>query len=714
MDLCGLRQWIIVLGTVLLLGCLAGSAAGVAAPVAPDAPMVSGADANASTASVDNDSTLEHDAVDAATVDAGTSLASSGNNIELETSLSLVPETKGTVAAAQSYELPDNLLELEVTLPEGATIDSTDGFLHAESRTYRWDGSTANPSISYQYNVNRSTDKDGPIGAPGRHLFVDVGDWALVQRPSLSHQWGWEGDRVGFERSVTAPEGATSDVIAFLGEYEEYTHEAHDQTFRLIDPAAATLEPDRADLFESLADASGTLRVGDRDESVFLVAAPTGSVDWGVRGLQTGPADMWTRDFEPLDDPNNVWLHEYVHTRQDYSTASDLRWFTEATASYYAALLTLEQERITFEDFRDRLGVGTQDRFQDAILSEPTTWRVGTDYDVGALVTGELDRKIRLATDRERSFQHVFRAMNARDDILTAGDFQAFLETAGGEDVAAAGETHTTSTTRPPLWSETAHAEAFGPLPSRITFALSDVEPLTVASPYRDRPLGPERPVVLVPGEQLEIGTVATNYGGQPGDYEARLAVNDDVVETQADRLEPDQSRPHSFEYTFSSTGEFRLSVSDVSVDVSVRKPTVAEVTAFSADRTTVEVGETVTLSVTVENEARYPGERQVPLLQDGEEVESQTVKLDAGEARTVEFTPTLATAGTTHFSLGDAGATTITVTAESPPDGPADETGDPAVADDDGTGMGGGVVVAAVIALTALLLRRNRRSTVV
>ena len=270
----------------------------------------------------------------------GTATAStateSGGTIDLRQELRRTPDREGEYDAHHRYRIPTEVTELEVTLPEDATVISRSGFARKGGTTYAWDGVTSRPTLTYRLPADETVEGDGPIAGPGEYLFVDRGEWALVTRPRTGHSWRWTGGgKVRLERTTVADgEGATGDAMAFLGPHEEYRHEAHGQTFRLIVPAAAHLEEDPGEIFASLAHASDAMRVGNRDGEVFVVAAPTGEVQWGVRGLQTGGADMWVRDVERLDDVNNVWLHEYVHSRQDYETAAGARWFTEGAAVY--------------------------------------------------------------------------------------------------------------------------------------------------------------------------------------------------------------------------------------------------------------------------------------------------------------------------------------------------------------------------------------------
>ena len=600
-------------------------------------------------------------------------------NIELTQELGRLTEQKGVYGVQHEYDIPTEVSVLEVTLPESSTVRSQSGFLQEDERTYRWDGQTESPTLGYELQANRSVDESGPIAGPGRLVYADVGDWGVVSQPATSHRWGWRGpQRVGFDRDVSVDgPGAVGDVLAFLGDHEEMTHEAHDQRFRLIIPDRASLAEEPADIFRSLEAASDTLRIGERDDELFMIATPTGSVDWGVRGLQTGPADLWTRDVERLADPDNVWLHEYVHTRQGYTEASDLQWFTEGTATYYAALLTLEQEHISFEQFRNRLTVGTDQRqFRGSVLTDPDSWQSHAEYHVGAAVSGKLDKRIRQATDREQSFQEVFRELNTRDDIVHASDFQEILETTSDNSVSDRGQQLTTTTERPVLWEEPRHREVFGDGldPARITYAVGS-ESLSVSGEYRNRTVAETERPVLVPGERLRFEIEATNFGEQTGEFEVPFRVNDEIVATRSGTLAGGESMNLSFEYTFRERGEYRLSVGDGTLDISVREPADPTIGNLSANQTEIAPGESVELAVRVSNAADWPAKAIVPFTRNGDVIGTETVRLDTGETREITRTVEMSEPGTSVFGLGNLSSETVIVIVEEPAvgDGPDD-----------------------------------------
>ncbi len=642
-----------------------------------------------------------------------------GPSIALTQDLSLVPEDPGTYEVTHEYSLPDNARLLEFTLPDGASVNAVDGFIQQDERTYEWDRDTADPTVTYQLSANRSADGEGPIDAAGRYLFVDVGDWALVSKPRVSHQWGWQGERVGFNTEMTTDEGITSDVIAYLGEYDKNIHEAHDQEFTLVIPEAASLTEDPDDLFDSVGAASDSLRVGERDESVFMIAAPTGTVEWGVRGLQTGPADLWVRDFERLDEPANVWLHEYVHTRQGYTSATDFRWFTEATATYYAALLTYEQDRIEFADLAGALSLGERQRFSQSVLTDPQSWASAADYRLGSLVTGAIDKEIREDTAGEESFEAVFRQANAHEGVVTAADFREIVRQTASEEVATQTETYTGTTDHPVMWDETTHAAVFDQVPpASITFALADdvMEP-AISGPYREGGVGTVRPITMVPNETIAFGITAENFGGLAGEYNTSLFVNEEPLRQVSGTLEPQASELLEFNHTVRETGEKRFTLGDVTLPVSVVEPAEAAVTSFTADKMEVSPGESVTLTVTVENDAAYPGERTLSLTQNTDPLAEETVRLDGESMSTVSFNATVSESGTTVFSLGDVPIEPVIVTVddsetETDAAAPNDESNESATpGDEEGSGFGLGVALLTLLLVSLLLVTRRESS---
>lgn len=682
-----LRQFVFSLVLVVFsLGMLSGGAV-----AAENTSALSGSDLETETTSFDAE-----DGDQSATAEA---------NIVLSQELSRLPGQKGEYLARHSYEMPAEAVTLRVQLPDGSTVRAADGFIREDAQTYRWDGSTDGPTIEYAVQANRSIDQTGPIAGPGRLVYTDVGEWAVVSQPATQHSWGWRApDGVGFERETTVDgPGAIGDAMAYLGEYEAHTRRAHGQQFRMIVPASATLAENPEALLDSLAAASDKLRVGDRDQDVFMIATPSGTVDWGVRGLQTGPADMWVRDREELSDPNNVWFHEYVHTRQDYAAASDLQWLYEGGATYYAALLSLEQDLISFGQFRDRLAIGADGRYAGSVLADPGTWQANAEYHVGALVAGDLDRRIRQSAARNQSFQEVFRRLNAGTAVSSGADLQSITTAAAGDQVRDRVAQWTTTTDRPTMWARSQHEAAFEepPEPARITVSTPVENRIEVDGPYRNRALG-ETERFVVPGETISFGVDAENFGEQTGEFTVRLRVDGEIADTETGTLEPAERQRLTFSYTVSRTGPARLTVGDAALDFQGVNPATAKIDSLAADRSTVDVGRSVRLSATVRNDAAWPGEGEVGFTREGELFETDQIRLDGLSERRVRTTVTIDEAGTIVFGLGNS-TETVSVTAEDQSDGSKAEQGASAT-DESGSGNAFGPGLALGITLVGLV----------
>jgi hypothetical protein len=677
---------------------------------------------------------------------AGDARQQTGDTIRLTQEFRRLPDRPGTVRVRLVYRIPDPVVSLQAELPDETELVESEGFDRTNETHLRWTGTTRGPTLTYDLAVNETIDRTGPQAADGRYLYADTDNWSLFERPSTPTYWeAVGGTSFAFERrSSTDGPGAAGQWLVFLGAHEVHERTAHGQQFRLVVPADAnTSEPPSA-ILDALASGSDALRVGDRDESVFLVAAPTGTVAWGVRGLQTGDSDVWVRDGERLDEPDNAWLHEYVHTRQDFTPTGDTLWFREASASYYAALLSLEQETVEFERFRDRLAEGAEPRYDGAVLSNVSTWQADPDYHRGALVAGELDRRLRVGSDRERTMQDVFRAMNGNQRPVTQFDFLELLARAGGTELLDVGQTYTETSTSVDTWNRTTHARVFGQLPARVGYELPPVgedDAYRISGPYRNETVD-SAAVALVTGERLTVDTTVSNVGGTTGEYNVSLQVNGTTVDEAGGRIGAGESTTVPLSHRFPTPGNYVVAIDGETVNVTVERPATARVVGLSVDRTQARQGETVALTATVYNDESRPGETTVVFTRDFAEVGRQRVTVPADDRTFVRRQITLSRAGVVSLGAGSVRPVKVdvepapvrTTTVESPddaslpaettatadettvePTSPATATTDPATdATTDGDGPGFGTVPAllagAVVAALLSLLRRHRR----
>ncbi len=596
--------------------------------------------------------------------DAGSSQTSvEGQTIQLTQELHLTPDRAGEIDVIQSFAIPSSVTRLRTRIPAKATLLEARGFSHDSGSTYVWSGDGPTPSLTYRVPANETIDAGGPIASHGKYRFVDAGEWALVRRPQTAVSWEWRGeDDVTVARSLSiAGQGVAGEEMAYLGAHRVVTHTAAGQRFELVVPARAELGEPPAEIFDVVSHASRELQVGDRDEEVFMVAAPTTGVDWGVRGMQTGAADLWVRDAEQITTAENVWVHEYVHTRQNFSTVEATRWVSEAVATYYAALFTLEQGMIEYDTFRTRLAAGTADPQARAILTEPDTWSNTAQYDKGALVIGAIDRQIRLATDRRDTFQHVFASMNTESDVVTSEVFLDMVQEVAGPSVRADTEQFTTTRAAPELWSEAEHTRVFESDSTQISHVLVS-DSFEVSGPYRNRSL---ENLILVPGERLSLEARVTNTGGSADTYDVALRVDSEPVARSSGILDAGATTHVEFGHPFELVGNYILAIGAHTTEVRVDGPATARVADLSVDRQSVETGQRINVTATIHNSAMIPGEALVRFRTDDRTIATRTVRLDAETSHTVSIPVSFESGGMHQITAG-----TATVTVEVYPAG--------------------------------------------
>jgi hypothetical protein len=652
----------------------------------------------------------------------GSATAATVGTINVTHRLFLTPDEPGEIRVRTEFAVPENVASLTAFLDEGATIVDTAGLTATGNRSVEWDGDTSRATVTYDRPANETGRKAGPEGAGGDLLLADTGDWAIVERPSVGLEYRYRGS-VSVTRTATVDgSGVVGTALAYLGPYDVEKRSAHRQTFRLVVPRAAALAEPRADILVAVGYASDALRVGDRDRSVLLLAAPT-TVEWGVEGLQAGDADLYVTADERLDRPDSTWLHEYVHTRQHFDLGSDLRWFQEASATYYAALLTLEENRIGFGDFRNLLDRGTAHRYREVVLSRRATWVRGGAYYKGALVAGELDRLLRRASGGAATLQTVVGRMNGEPDF--DGDaLLSAIERHGG-DLRTAADRYTTTRATPSPWSVSEHQATFGQLPARIEVALparSNATAWHVDGPYRNEPL-PAADRRLVTGESLTVAVPVTNAGGTAGEYVFAVRLGDRSVASRSGTVESGRTRRERVRLQPTTAGVHDLSVAGDAVGITVVEPAPLGVDGIAVNRTAVDRGAAIRATANVRNDASLPGETDLSITVDGRPVESRTVRLVPGERTAVSTVLRFEEPGTYRVAAGnesvpvtvEPGPTTPT-TATTAADGGADPTIDPgtdpaptSTTDAGGAGFGLPVALLAVAILAGLAGRRGR-----
>ncbi|PSQ04458.1 hypothetical protein BRC92_04340 [Halobacteriales archaeon QS_4_69_31] len=718
------RGWVLAALVLAVSLSVVGATSGAGAAAGPDRPDGSGFASDAAAhQTLDQprtrvEVTRTRAGGHAAATDVDTVLASAPRSIAMTQRLALTPEARGQVRVTYAFDLPEGVTRLETQVPPEGTAVKTEGF-DRTGEGYEWDGETGRPTLSYSVPANETIQQPGPEGFEGQYLFVDAGAWALVQRPQIPVQWAWQGDTpVGLSREATvAGPGYAGDSVAYLGETTVRSWTAHGQTVRLVVPERARLAESPDAVFAALADAADRLRVGDRDEVVTVFAAPTTTVEWGVRGLQVGDTDMWVRDAEPVDAVDSTWFHEYVHARQGYEPAPSARWLDEATATYYSALLALETGRATFDDFRAFLRRGGFDPQSGAVLARPSTWASAANYWKGALVTAAVDRRVRLATGGTRSFGTVLSRLNEADGPVDNKRVLAAVAGAAGSEAATFAREYTTTTAVPETWTRGQHAEAFGETPARFTYRFGDADgnaDVTVSGPYRNGSVD-DGSLTLYAGETLTATASITNAGGADASYEQQFTVGETVRETVSGTLAPGETATHTVSHTFTAAGRFPLTFGTDTIEVAVHEPATATIANSTVNRTSLDRPGRVGVTVTVTNEFDAPARRQVNVTRDGERVATRVVTLRAGETWTTTIPVSLPSTGDHRLAVEGSEPLTVTVGSGGGENGDATESNTGGGNDGDGPsavgpGFGPAVTLSALLALVVVCVLRGRR----
>lgn len=198
----------------------------------------------------------------------------------------------------------------------------------------------------------------------------------------------------------------------------------------VVAPAGMDVDPERKARFLARYVGPYALQTGG-NEPVTLYIAPDAMPSQGR--MYDGAGYITQHGFWD-GQVSSVWIHEYVHSQQAFRTTTEMRWIREASATYLSARLLEEQFRgVAEEDVRGRLD--SVPEYEDVVLANRSSW-AGSDanYHRGAKVLYLVDAELRAATDGNRTFVDVIRAMNAREEPVTVAAFVAIVEGFTGKD----------------------------------------------------------------------------------------------------------------------------------------------------------------------------------------------------------------------------------------------------------------------------------------
>ncbi len=197
-------------------------------------------------------------------------------------------------------------------------------------------------------------------------------------------------------------------------------------------------------------------------------------------------------------------------------------------------------------------------------------------------------------------------------------------------------------------------AETIGNLPEMTTFSVSaDISDATVTS-----------------GTPVTVTADVENTGDEVGSIDIVLKVNGVVIETETVVLGAGESTPISWTVTKTTPGTYTIDVNGETATFTVEaapEPAAFETSSLTVTLASVQAGEDVTVTVTVENTGEESGSYTVEVELDGTMIDSESVTLDGGASTTVTFTVSSETEGSHTVSVDDLSET---FTVEAPPAG--------------------------------------------
>ncbi len=211
---------------------------------------------------------------------------------------------------------------------KGAAPVENHGFVKGSFGSgYIWNKSTRTPSLVFEL-VSFEDGLEYPRGE----------NWMIG--PSLQH--------TGNVTLQMNPNGSIGPDFMYIGDYSTEIKKVGCQKLLLVvpDPLKPELSVSKSRIVNTVAESSRRLNVGAARNVVRMYAVEGSLGQYGNNepsGYTTTSGNFLATASQGFDRADNVWIHEYVHTRQDYIAISGSQWTVEGTATYLTARLAVEQ-----------------------------------------------------------------------------------------------------------------------------------------------------------------------------------------------------------------------------------------------------------------------------------------------------------------------------------------------------------------------------------
>jgi hypothetical protein len=357
-----------------------------------------------------------------------------------------LPDRPGVVEVTMRLPATRGIERVNVGLDwEGLSVVETTN-VERNGSTYEWTGDT-DAKIVYRQRLTED------------YLGNWRDSWTMAghKPPSILTE-----SAVNVNRTIVTDGGYVGGNVVLLGEYDVYRRQVDGETIDLVVPGDVSLLYGPRRTLGALANASRALDIGGRDEVVHVFVTPR--IRYPLDTDYYDPAGASDdRVLVDADATLDVYIHEYVHTRQEFADptarrtrqaaarAESIQWLAEGSARFYERRLSAEFGYASWGPLRNVFGKAANDT---AVLSDRDTWTTGSDYRKGALVMAAIDRKIRATTDGNHTIEDAIRRVNG--DEPTVEDFIEAVREIGGSAAAATARKFVTTSAVPDVQTQSA------------------------------------------------------------------------------------------------------------------------------------------------------------------------------------------------------------------------------------------------------------------
>lgn len=317
------------------------------------------------------------------------------------------------------------------SIPWHVSVTAVEGLEQIDEQRYQIQSGSGEAVVRYEIQLRQprvaGTEFDDPIA-------LDAGDWAVVETNEMVPLVNSRRPDAAVE---TSGPGHTTQYWTYLGEHETVSRTVNGEEMRLVIPAASHPVTRPSTILDQLAATNRELPFGGRSDSVTLLSLPSRNITTPWKGIASGNAVI-VRGGRPATTRPSTWVHEYVHTRQNFITRTTTRteWLTEASADYYSSHETLHQRRQSYNSFQ---ASNSREEFRGAVLADSESWSSPLiPYVKGRRALAYLDARIRQETDGDRTLADVFRRLNEGSGTITLSTFYETVASVGSPTVAEA------------------------------------------------------------------------------------------------------------------------------------------------------------------------------------------------------------------------------------------------------------------------------------